>query len=472
MANLKKKPSPKTALNSEAWQAASALLAHFCRNGGQRPRFQSQTSESPRLCVGFSGGLDSTVLLHWLSTQQVELGFQLSAVHVHHGLSPNADAWAEHANQIAQQLDIPSQIAHVSLANLHGQGIEGGARKARYAIFAEQPCDAILLAHHQNDQSETLLINLLRGSGPAGLAAMPVSRPLNTQIDLLRPLLHLPRTELLQYAQLHELEWIEDESNTNTDFKRNKIRHELVPLLEGINPKVISTIARSAIHQADASAILLERAADDLQVCRQDNALLLGNLGQLSAARQRNLLHYWLSTHGLTLELRAFDELLRVAFSAVEDACPALVWRNAAIRRYRGALHITRASLAAGPEQNRQLGDTAHIADWFGTLEWVQAEHGIAEHFLLDGYRIAGRSGGESLKLAHNRPTRSLKAQCQAQGIAPWLRETTPLIYINQQFAAMPSLGVQAEFQAKEGQMGWLPIWTPEHPNGAVQVWR
>ena len=469
MANLKKKLSPKTALHSEAWQAASALLADFCRNGGQRPRFQSQTPESLRLCVGFSGGLDSTVLLHWLSKQQTELGFQLSAVHVHHGLSPNADTWAEHASQIAQQLDINCTVARISLANLNGQGIEGGARKARYAVFAEQTCDAILLAHHQNDQSETLLINLLRGSGPAGLAAMPTSRPLNPHIDLLRPLLHLPRAELLQYAQLHDLEWIEDESNTNTEFKRNKIRHELVPLLESINPKAISTIARSAIHQSDASAILLERAQEDLSHCNQHGALLLAELEKLSPARQRNLLHYWLSTHDITLELRAFDELLRVVFSAAADACPALVWRNAAIRRYRGALHVTRASLSAGPEQDRQLVDAAFIADWFGTLEWVQNEHGIAEHFLANGYRIAGRSGGESLKLAHNRPTRSLKAQCQAVGIAPWLRETTPLIYINQQFAAMPGLGVHAEFQATEGQVAWLPVWTPSHPNLGIR---
>nr|WP_314901917.1 tRNA lysidine(34) synthetase TilS [uncultured Deefgea sp.] len=468
MANLKNKLSLNAMLNSEAWSQSQAILANFCRNGGLSPRFQSHSPEPVRLCVGFSGGLDSTVLLHWLSTQQTDLGFQLSAVHVHHGLSPNADAWADHATQIAAQLNIECPVVRVSLANLHGQGIEGGARKARYAVFAQQHCDAVLLAHHQNDQSETLLINLLRGSGPAGLAAMPVSRPLNAEIQLLRPLLHLPRAELLHYALHHELQWIEDESNTNTDFKRNKVRHELVPMLEGINPKAISTIARSAIHQSDASAILLERAQEDLIQCCEHDALMLSELEKLTSARQRNLLHHWLSTHDITLELRAFDELLRVALTAAEDACPALVWRNAAIRRYRGALHITRASLVAGPEQNRQLGDVPFIDDWFGTLEWVQDDHGIAEHFLLDGYRIAGRSGGESLKLASNRPTRSLKAQCQALGIAPWLRETTPLIYINQQFAAMPGLGVHAEFQAKEGQMGWLPVWTPSHPNKGI----
>ncbi|WP_051534606.1 tRNA lysidine(34) synthetase TilS [Deefgea rivuli] len=469
MANLKKKLSLDATLDREGWQQAHALLA--AHHGGHGLRFQSQPANPLRLCVGFSGGLDSTVLLHWLSQQQAEFQFELSAIHVHHGLSINADAWAMHAEQICQQWQIPCAIERVSLRNLNGQGVEGGARKARYAVFAQQACDTILLAHHQNDQSETLLINLLRGSGPAGLAGMPVSRllsPDNSAIELLRPLLHLPRAELLRYAQLHDLQWIEDESNSNTDFKRNKIRHELVPLLEGINPKAISTIARSAIHQADAASILIERAQEDLLICSKDDALQLDALAQLSPARQRNLLHYWLDTHGVTLELRAFAELLRVAFAAVEDACPALVWRNAAIRRYRGALHITRASLLAGPELERQLSDAPQIADWFGNLTWVQDENGIAEEFLSTGYRIAGRSGGESLKLATNRPTRSLKAQCQAQGIAPWLRETTPLIYIQQQLAAMPGLGVHAPFQATEGQIGWLPIWTPAHPNKGI----
>lgn len=465
MANLKKKPSLNASLSSEAWINAQALLAQFCHNGGLSPRFQSQPSEPRRCCVGFSGGLDSTVLLHWLSTQQAKLGFELSAIHVHHGLSPNADAWAEHAQRFAQSLGITCQVARVSLSNLAGQGIEGGARKARYAAFAQQDCDAILLAHHQNDQSETLLINLLRGSGPAGLAAMPASRALNNQIELLRPLLQLPREALLEYALQHQLEWIEDESNQNTNFKRNQIRHELVPLLERINPKAITTIARSAIHQADAAAILLERAIEDLNTCQQGDALVLAKLEQLSAPRQRSLLHYWLSTHAITLELRAFDELLRVAFTAAKDSCPALVWRNAAIRRYRDELYVTRASLEPGPELNRKLSDAAVIPEWFGELEWVQSEMGIAEIHLQNGYRIAGRYGGEQLKLAHNRPTRSLKAHCQALGIAPWLRETTPLIYINQQLAAVPGLGVHAEFQAQAGQTGWLPIWKPNHPN-------
>lgn len=462
------------ALDREGWLQAHAILT--AHHGGHGLRFQSQPDNPLRLCVGFSGGLDSTVLLHWLSQQQAEFQFELSAIHVHHGLSPNADAWATHAEQLCQQWQIPCTIERVSLRNLNGQGIEGGARKARYAVFAQQACDTIVLAHHQNDQSETLLINLLRGSGPAGLAAMPVARLLNpksSSIELLRPLLHLPRSEILRYAQLHDLNWIEDESNTNTDFKRNKIRHDLIPLLESINPKAVSTIARSAIHQSDATAIILERAAEDLLNCCAGEALQLAALAQLSPARQRNLLHYWLDTHGITLELRAFAELLRVAFNAVDDACPALVWRNAAIRRYRGALHITRASLAAGPEQQRQWGDAPYLAAWFGHLTWIPDEHGIAEQFLANGYRIAGRSGGESLKLAANRPTRSLKAQCQAQGIAPWLRETTPLIYLGTpdhpaQFAAMPGLGVHAPFQAVQGQIGYLPIWTPEHPNKGI----
>ena len=467
MANLKKKPSPKAALNHEGWLAATANLIDFCCNGGQGPRFQSQPSPT-RLCVGFSAGLDSSVLLHWLSQQQTELGFSLSAVHIHHGLSPNADIWAEHARAFCQAHQIPCQITHVNVSKGTGLGVESNARTARYRAFSEQACEAIVLAHHQNDQSETLLINLLRGSGPAGLSAMKPVRALNAHIDVLRPLLQLPRSALLDYANAHQLTWVEDESNQNTAFKRNKIRHELIPLLEGINPKAIATIARSAIHQGDAAAILLERAQEDLVLCVQDQALQLAPFQQLSAARQRNALHHWLDTHGITLELRAFDELLRVTFDAASDTCPALVWRNAAIRRYRGALHITRASLNPGPQLDRQWQDAPQIADWHGELRWIEAEHGIDPRFLQQGYRIAGRSGGESLRLAANRPTRSLKAHCQVLGIAPWLRETTPLIYLNGQLAAVPGLGVHADFQVAANQIGWLPIWQANHPNMGI----
>jgi tRNA(Ile)-lysidine synthase len=185
----------------------------------------------------------------------------------------------------------------------------------------------------------------------------------------------------------------------------------------------------------------------------------------LSAVRQKNVLRHWLGLAGVVLELRAFNELLRTAIDAADDTHPALVWRNAAVRRYRGHLHITQASLQAGPNQ-RMTPDFTNgndLPDWRGVLRWVKCESGgIAESVLTnESVSVRGRHGGEQFKLAANRPTRSLKAHCQAAAIAPWLRETTPLIYIGEQLAAMPGLGVHHAFQPDAGVSGWMPQWQP-----------
>lgn len=459
MANLKKKQLPKD------WQSAYELIAGFIQHGSVGSRFNLR---APRLCVGLSGGLDSSVLLHWLTALRTQLDFELSAVHVHHGLSPNADAWAAQSQAFANELAVPCLVQRVQLDLGQGSGIEGAARKARYAIYEQQECDAVLLAHHQNDQAETLLINLLRGSGPAGLAAMPAQRVLTPQSALLRPLLNISRAELLDYANEHALQWIEDESNQDTQYKRNDIRHNLMPTILGISPKALTTLTRSAIHQSEVNDLLIEIAEQDLAACNNHCALQLQPWSQLSAVRQKNVLRHWLGLAGIVLELRAFNELLRTAIDAADDTHPALVWRNAAIRRYQGHLHITQASLAAGPTQNitPALDAGNDLPDWRGVLRWTKVDTGgIAAHWLDNAtISVQGRQGGEQFKLASNRPTRSLKAHCQAESIAPWLRETTPLIYIDGQLAAMPGLGVNAQFQPRDGETGWLPEWQPYTP--------
>ncbi|QLG87141.1 tRNA lysidine(34) synthetase TilS [Chitinibacter bivalviorum] len=465
MANSKKKPSPKA-----NWPEARDLITRFIDqqqndNGSFGSRCAFQT---PRLSVGLSGGLDSSVLLHFLASLRDELGFALSALHVHHGLSPNADIWAQSAQAFAAHLNVPCQIQHVTLEPNSGYGIEGAARKARYAQYELQACDAIVLAHHQNDQAETVLINLLRGCGPAGLAAMPSQRPLNPHMALLRPLLTLPRSELLSYAQSHDLQWVEDESNLDTQYQRNDIRHNLMPTIMRISPKALTTITRSAIHQSEVNDLLIEIAELDLQQCQSGNSLALEPWLKLSAVRQKNVLRHWLAQAGIVLELRAFNELIRTAIDAAGDTHPALVWRNAAVRRYQGHLHITQASLQAGPEQEIQVQCNGEndLPDWRGVLRWVATESGgIAEAFCSKAnISVRGRQGGEQFKLAANRPTRSLKAQCQAAAIAPWLRETTPLIYIDGQLAAMPGLGINHEFIAPAGSIGWTPEWHPYKP--------
>ncbi|WP_052190743.1 tRNA lysidine(34) synthetase TilS [Chitinibacter sp. ZOR0017] len=474
MVSSKKKPAPE-------WAQAKAFIAEFC----ERSRAQTETNNGsygsrcafPRLCVGFSGGLDSTVLLHWLAGLQAELGFTLSAVHVHHGLSSNAGHWAAHSQQVASALDIECTVVQVNVARDNGLGLEGSARQQRYQVYAQQDCEAIVLAHHLNDQAETLLLNLLRGAGPAGLAAMPRERAVQasqnaeTTTALLRPFLGISRAELENYAQAQQLRWINDESNADPSFKRNHIRQALIPTIEGITPQALTLLARSAIHQAQAHELQQEIAQQDLAHCLDENAAPLGalNLAQwqtLSTVRQHNALRRWLARAGMVLELRAFNELLRTALQAEADTHPALVWRGAAVRRYRGQLYLCSARDHAGPalqfDHPPQAGERIDLPGWQGALSWQAAQGaGLKPALLTQGWAVRGRHGGEMLKLGPQRPTRSLKAHCQTLGIAPWLRETTPLITIADELVAMPGVGCAAAWQVAADEIGLLPIWQP-----------
>src|SRR5512146_3262 len=214
------------------------------------------------ILIGLSGGMDSVVLLHLLHSLAPRFDWRLSALHVHHGISPNAGDWADFCAGLCAQYDIPLQIEHVDIAPLRNEhGIEAAARKLRHAAFARHSCDFVALAHHADDQAETLLLQLLRGAGLRGVAAMPVLSKVEGPVlkpsaahghAVLRPLLDVPRGRLLEYARLHALQWVEDESNADDRYPRNFLRHRLLPLLEQSFPAYRDTLTRSAMHFAEA----------------------------------------------------------------------------------------------------------------------------------------------------------------------------------------------------------------------------
>ncbi len=429
-----------------------ARLAPFCPD----------TSPPARLCVGLSGGLDSVVLLHLLATARHLLPFDLSALHVHHGLSPNADDWAAFACDYAAGLGVPCLVERVTLTQRRSHGIEAAARNARYAAFAQTSTDVVLTAHHQGDQVETVLLNLLRGSGLPGLAAMPSTRPLNSHITLLRPLLDIPRDELLRYAQQHGLRWIEDESNQQTDFDRNFLRHKVIPIAAEAFPSLARSVSRSARHIAEAQSLLDELAQGDLVQCVSEEAFLLAT--PLSPLRLRHALRYWLAELGLVLDTRAFDELWRTSTQAASDSQPALIWRKQAVRRYRDRLYVTSANVQPGELTTLvwQQGTDNVVPAWRGQLRWRQvAQGGIAAVHLTGEITLKPWQGARTLRLRADGPAQQLKTLAQTHGIAPWVRSQTPLLYKGEQLLAWPGIGVQAEFQATEGEHGWLPFWQP-----------
>lgn len=387
-----------------------------------------------RLVCGYSGGLDSTVLLHGLVREAAAFGLPVLAVHVHHGLSPNADAWAEHAAEVCKKLGIALQVQRVVVSQ--EGSLEAAARDARRQAFAAvlQAGDALLLAQHQDDQAETLLFRLLRGSGVTGLGAMQaVSRfPLaQASVPLWRPLLGVSRQQLESAARAAGLSWVEDESNQDEKLARNFLRHRILPLLLARWPAVAATFAATAQRMQEADALLNELAEELAQEAIDARQRLgISVMQSLSAPKQRLLLRYWLRQQGFLLPDEALlqaiiDEIL----PASEDATPMLALRGVQIRRYREHLY------AMTPLSSLSPG-------------WEQCWDGLQPLPLPDGrvlrmesapelLRVSYRRGGERLRPAGQLQSRELKTLFQENAVPPWERERLPLLWRGDELVAV-----------------------------------
>ena len=277
-------------------------------------------SPGQAVTVGFSGGLDSTVLLHAASRVASDAALTLAALHVHHGLSGNADSWADSCAKVCASLGIPLTVLRVDVPRQSGEGFEGAARRLRHKALTDQPADRILLAHHADDQAETVLHNLLRGTGVRGAAAMPQSRG-----RILRPLLRLGRAALLEYARTHHLVWIEDESNADIHYTRNFLRREILPAIAARFPRASEQLAAAAGHFSEANSLLDELAVMDLGGRNPEFPLPLRLFRSLSDARARNLLRAMLGWYGVQPpDERRLKEFVRQLQTAGMDRHPRI----------------------------------------------------------------------------------------------------------------------------------------------------
>ena len=250
------------------------------------------------LSVGLSGGIDSVVLLHLLVQFSSRFQYRLSALHVHPGISAHADSWADFCSELCAKYAVPLQVERVDINPLRAMGIEAAARQLRHAALAQQPVDFVALAHHRDDQAETLLLQLLRGGGVRGASAMQAFKPRQNLPALLRPLLNIDRSELDDYARAHDLRWVEDDSNLDVHYPRNFLRHQVLPVLEQRFPAYRTTLARSASHFAEAAELLEDLAVQDAAIAIAGEVLSVSALCQLSVARGKNLLRYFLAARG------------------------------------------------------------------------------------------------------------------------------------------------------------------------------
>ncbi|WP_334106724.1 tRNA lysidine(34) synthetase TilS [Methylobacillus sp.] len=420
------------------------------------------TKPGQHLLVAFSGGLDSRVLLQLLVDARPHHGYTLEAIYVHHGLSPNADAWAGFCAMECQKLEVPFDCAHVQVDKQSGLGIEASARQVRYAALHAREADHILLGQHQDDQAETLLLQLLRGAGVKGLSCMAAYDPTRR---LLRPLLEISRAEIEAYARQMGLQWIEDESNLDTRYDRNFCRHEIFPVLEQRFPSARSTLARSAAHIAEAVELLDELAAMDAGSVIVNDRLHVGELSKLSGQRARNLLRWWLSMHGLPMPgMQRMHEMLQQLQHASELACIKVHIKDSVyLRRYQGWASLSgepaipvEASLSWQGETELQLPANGRL------LFRHEQGTGLALSRLQDRpLHIRYRSGGERFKPNARRPTRTLKYLFQEADLAPWLRERLPLLYLEDELVLVPGIGVAASWQAQPGEQGVTVEWQP-----------
>jgi tRNA(Ile)-lysidine synthase len=385
-----------------------------------------------RYVVAFSGGLDSGVLVHALRDPRVRLGLPLLAVHVDHGLSPDSGDWAAHCTSFCAVRDIELKRVRLELRCDQGESLEACARKARYAALVERmsPGDAVLTAHHRDDQAETFLLQALRGSGVAGLASMPPARRLGNGW-LLRPLLDFDRADLERFAWREGLSWVEDHTNEEVRFDRNYLRQKVLPLLRRRWPACAAALARSAAHCGEAAGLVKEQADADLRRLADGDILAVAPLATLPPGRQRAVLRRWLSKRGLPLpDSRRLYELRRQVTTASQDRQPLCTWAGVEVRCWRGGLYAGPAMhpLSGGTRLSWDGNDVLELPGELGTLE-------LQGTMPSGGLEVRFREGGETC--ARGACHRPLKKLLQELSVPPWLRARVPLVYLDGELAAV-----------------------------------
>lgn len=436
------------------------------------------TRQGDHLVVGLSGGADSVVLLDLLARLSATLGFSLAAMHVNHGISAHAHVWEKFCRNLCECRAIPLKVVRFRIRKEPGISLEAVARDKRYQAFRKLKADCIVLAQHLDDQAETLLLQLLRGAGVRGLAAMPVIRQKvlssHREPAVLRPLLDVSRSEIEYYAQEHGLVWVNDESNADITYSRNFLRHEVLPVLERHFPSYRTTCLRTSRHMAEASALLDELAEADGQDYLVPGGVQIAGLRRISPARARNLLRYIFVRHDAVLPGTVkLDEMLRQLCMVGPDTALRFVFGDTEIRCFRGVLYVMPVRMS--PDRNWRLewhGEKQlPVPDLGGVLRLIRRK-GTGIHLsrlTANPVTVRLRQGGERLRPDGRRSRRSLKNLLQEAALPPWEREAIPLLYSGEQLVWVPGIGVESDFQARPGEPGLIVSW---QCHTSLPVWR
>ncbi|ENX3947689.1 tRNA lysidine(34) synthetase TilS [Photobacterium damselae] len=410
---------------------------------------------SKRLIVAFSGGVDSRVLLELVARFIAEHpDYQAHAVYVHHGLSAHADEWGIKCQRWAESYGISFTLEYVQLETGSRVSVEQAARQARYHALSTHmnTGDTLLTAQHADDQIETFMLALKRGSGPAGLAAMPQWHAFEQGFHA-RPLLTTRRAEIVQFALTHQLDWVEDESNQDTRYDRNFLRHQIVPELEQRWPGVVAAVSRSAQLCGEQEGLLAELLGQTLnQAIQSDKSLLLPS--PCSKSLGFALIRQWLKSLAVVMpSLAQLQQIWSSVVHAKEDANPKLCWSQYEIRRYQGRLYVLEQwDDISSWQQTIALEQTYQLPQNLGKLTLtLQGEEPLLRqpkpdetvsvrfHYQGDAIKPLGRSG-----------SRKIKKLYQEYQVPSWMRNRTPLIFYNDKLVAVVGIFVVAEFSGSD----------------------
>ncbi len=416
-----------------------------------------------RLCLALSGGVDSAALLHACDRIRArQPSVQLRAIHVNHGLQPAAPQWTKHCLALCARLGVPFEAVELALAPPRGASVEAVARDARYRALSArlQPGEALLTAHHQDDQLETVLLQLFRGAGIAGLAAMPESAAFGDDLHL-RPLLDVTRSDIVAFAATAGLDVVEDSTNTSERVDRGLLRREITPRLRARWPSVARSVARSARHAGSAQALLDQLAEIDAAGSLRQDQLRVARVLELPRARQANLLRWWIRRSGLGLPSEArLGALLDDLLTAGAGAQPVVTWPSGEVRRHDGWMYAMRPLSPPGDGPWPFVSGQVLAIRGVGTLELVSTiGTGFSAPRFPGPFELSLRRGGERFRPQGSTAEKSVTRWLREAGIEPWLRSRVPLLYAGATLLAVGDAWIAAGSAALPGEAGLAVRW-------------
>lgn len=423
--------------------------------------------QAPNILVGLSGGLDSSVLLHSLVNTIPSIC--VTAVHINHGLSKYAGSWQEHSRRFCENLGV-KYIAESIIVTPDGHGLEQAAREARYRIFEDiiRDGDVLLLGHHMDDQIETFLYRVMRGSGPKGLGGMPSKRAVGKG-QLIRPLLKILRTDLERYATENKITWVEDDTNDLDHFDRNYIRNRVIPILADRWPDYRARLTSTSELNAQSNSLTKSVAEQDLASLKIKDeragwSLRLTTFNQLHSERQKNVLRYWAELKDLPVpKSKAIKEIIAAVINSRIDASPKVCVQNTQYRRYSDRLYLLDNTRMPNDHICRERPHTWRLSEIISfensKLSAVPTKDEGLRASLTDTVNITFRQGGERCRPLGRSHSNSLKKCFQEFGLEPWWRNSVPLIFIDGELVAVADFWICEGWQAAVGESGLKIQW-------------